>query len=131
MYPFDMPHLDFTHLSDSIIKSIRDYHGGTDFLDFSDMPDLELDNYIEVWLAHLPTDALEEFYNDAMCNNTLIKDTILELYTFTEAKADTERQLIRDAFKSPSANLKNAQSWAQKIEECVNCVLENEWREEV
>jgi|TARA_R100000951_G_scaffold108678_1_gene105035 hypothetical protein len=128
MYPFKLPITDYTHLPDSTIKSIREYHCGTDLLDFSAMPDSEIDNYVEVWLAHLPAFALEEFYNDAMCSNQLMKDTILQVYGAPKEKAETEKWLIRNEFKRPSANLKEPQSWAQKIEECVNCVLENEWR---
>lgn len=130
MYSFDLPHLDFTHLSDSIIEHVREYHKGTDPLDFSAMTDSEIDNYIEAWLAYLPTNALEEFYNDAMCSNKLIKDTILQAYSAPKEKAETEKWLIRLEFKRPSANLKEPQPWAQKIEECVNCVLKNEWRVE-
>ena len=124
----DLPYTDFTHLSESIINCVRTYHNANDFLDFSEMPEKEIDNYIEVWFAHLPADALQEFYDDAMCDNTLVKDTILQLYGFPKAKADTEKALIREKFLRPSNNLKEPQSWATRVQECVNCVLENEQR---
>lgn len=128
MYPFNLPYLDFNHLTDAIIERIHQYHGSEDFLDFSNMPEEEMDHYIEVWLAHLPANCLEEFYNDAMCNNTLMKDTILQVYSSPKEKAETEKDLIRREFLRPSLNPQDSASWAQKIEECVNCVIENQWR---
>lgn len=131
MIMIDLPHTDFTFLPDLAMKRLFEYHNGDEHLDFSKMSNEEIDCYIEVWLAHLIPSAVECFYDDAMANDLSRKETILQLYGFVSNKVAVERELIREDFIKPSENYKKPWSWAHKIEDNVNAMIEADIKQRV
>jgi len=122
----ELPHTD-QEVAYPIIEKIHSYHGSYDLLNFAKMDDKQTDNYIEVWFANMPAHLLEDVYHNAMLDNTMAKDTIMQLYTSPKDKAETEKELLRNAFRRPHNNPQDQQSWAQRIEECVNHLLADTW----
>ena len=129
MYPYSLPHQDWVYISDKTIAAVVEYHNSDKPLDFRGMPEREINEYMEHWLAALPTTALVEFHDDAMCSNAFIYEHIMETFSDPIAKAETEITLLRNKFQRPSNDSKKPYSWADKVTDAVNKVIEMEARE--
>jgi len=126
MFPFNLPHQDWVYISDKTIEAVFNFHRSGQPLDFRNMSESEIDDYMEAWLAALPTTALEDFYNEAMCDNPFIYDHIMQVFHNPDEKSETEITLLRRKFQRPSNDAKKPYSWADEVTDAVNEVIERD-----